>query len=601
MNAEDFLDLAKITCLTNLPADAPVPAPTLVHLLAKLLCAAASGQGALELAKFKLAPVEIAEISRYPHIFTIEHGLVLLPRYAGYAARVRRFFETRLAESVAAFDATSVHEALNSVLPRQVLRNEEGAVVFDNAHQRLAIAALLDARVGVLTGGPGTGKTATAAALLAIRKRLDPSLRPQDVLVTAPTGKAACRISESILKSVGHLQGLSNSETEFLQSIRSLTLHKALEWSPIPPERGGPFRRDANRPLEARVVLVDEASMVDLSLMFSLVRALPETASLLLLGDSDQLESVEVGGILAELVQRARHAPLPGPASLKISQRLALNGAEALGDYESGLPEAPNSAHPALPGLVFGLRFSRRAMNAQWVLELAQLVRPGAMTTFAQVQKCFHVHTGNLNWHQGPSQRARAEHLHPRWRDWSERSKEWTHFSEHSPEEALLSALERLTHFQLLCTTNTQVDRSNAEGIRILTPERALGAGNIPHGCPIIIQTNSHPLGLTNGDVGIALGNAHGHAATVALFPSPGEKPRVIPLAQLPEYRPAFALTIHKSQGSEWKHVAIELPAQAETALLTRNLLYTAITRSGGKIELLGSENALRQIAMLPQ
>jgi exodeoxyribonuclease V alpha subunit len=127
-----------------------------------------------------------------------------------------------------------------------------------------------------------------------------------------------------------------------------------------------------------------------------------------------------------------------------------------------------------------------------------------------------------------------------------------------------------------------------------------LGAGNIPHGCPIIVQANSHALGLTNGDVGIALGAISGRAATVALFPSPGGSPRIVPLAQLPEYRPAFALTIHKSQGSEWNHVAIEMPAQAEAALLTRNLLYTAITRSSGKIELLGQEKVLRQIAALP-
>jgi len=600
MNAEDFLDLAKITCLTNLPADAPAPAPSLVHLLAKLLCAAASGQGALELAKLKLAPEEIAAIGAYPHLFTVEHGLVLLPRYAGHAAWVRRFFETRLAEPGDTFDGEAVRRALDSVLPRQELRNEQGAVVFDNAHQRLAIAALLDARVGVLTGGPGTGKTATAAALLAIRKRLEPDLRPEDVLVTAPTGKAACRISESILKSIGHLHGLSAAETEFLQAIRSLTLHKALEWSPIPSERGGPFRRNANRPLEARVVLVDEASMVDLSLMFSLVNALPASASLLLLGDSDQLESVEVGGILAELVQRARHAALPGPLHHQIAQRLALTDTQALLDYQSGLPDAPKSPHTALPGLVYGLRYSRRAMKAQWVLELAQLVRPGAPTTFDEIQNCLRTYSGNLNWHREPCVRTRAEHLHPRWREWSEQAQCWTGFSENTAEELLLNALEWLTHFQLLCSTNAQVDRANAEGIRLLTPERALGAGNIPHGCPIIVQANSHALGLTNGDVGIALGAISGRAATVALFPSPGGSPRIVPLAQLPEYRPAFALTIHKSQGSEWNHVAIEMPAQAEAALLTRNLLYTAITRSSGKIELLGQEKVLRQIAALP-
>jgi exodeoxyribonuclease V alpha subunit len=609
MNHDDFLDLARVTCLTNLPSDATPPGAAIVELLAKLLCAAAGGQGALELSKLRLSGQDLANVVAHPHLFALEHGLVLLPRYAGHAARVRSFFETRLGQTATTFDAALVEPAINSVLPHQVISDASGAVIFDNAHQRLAIAALLDVPVGVLTGGPGTGKTATAAALLAVRKRLQPDLLPEQILVTAPTGKAACRIGESILKAVEHLQNLSAEEMDFLKQIRSRTLHKALEWGPIPPERGGPFRRNASRPLDARLVLVDEASMVDLSLMRALVSALPEDASLLLLGDSDQLESVEVGGILAELVQRGRHAPLPDTTANCIAARLGLSPETVRGNHRSGLPsgagpdadsttgaQAPGVRAP-LPGLVFGLQFSRRAMKARWVLDLAALVRPGTQATFEQIQSCLETHAGKLRWHRDASNQFRSQVLHAKWTEWSDAARNWAGFSPATPEVLPREALEMLSRFQLLCSTNAQVDRANTEGIRLLTPERALKLGNLPHGCPVIIQSNSHALGLTNGDVGIAIGEIHGSAAAMAVFPTAEGAPRFIPLAQLPDYKPAFGLTIHKSQGSEWSQIAIELPRQAEAALLTKNLLYTAITRSSGSIDLSGTEDVLRQIA----
>ena len=150
--------------------------------------------------------------------------------------------------------------------------------------------------------------------------------------------------------------------------------------------------------------------------------------------------------------------------------------------------------------------------------------------------------------------------------------------------------------FQLLCSTNAQVDRANADGLALLWDHTRGSHANLPHGCPIIIQINSRTLGLSNGDVGIALGSAPHEPATLGLFPSSDGAPRLIPLAQLPEHKPAFGLTIHKSQGSEWEHVAIELPPEAAAALLSRNLLYTAITRSRNRLSLFGKEATLRQL-----
>jgi exodeoxyribonuclease V alpha subunit len=176
----------------------------------------------------------------------------------------------------------------------------------------------------------------------------------------------------------------------------------------------------------------------------------------------------------------------------------------------------------------------------------------------------------------------------------------WCKLSDHCTEAELNEPLQLLSDFQLLCSTNLQVDRANAEGVAILTDpthkRTAASVSALPHGCPIIIQTNSHTLGLTNGDVGVAIGPAPGSAATVAIFSSPGEAPMLIPLPQLPLHRPAFGLTIHKSQGSEWGRIAIELPSKSESALLSKNLLYTAITRASRGIDIIGPEDVLQAV-----
>jgi exodeoxyribonuclease V alpha subunit len=152
-----------------------------------------------------------------------------------------------------------------------------------------------------------------------------------------------------------------------------------------------------------------------------------------------------------------------------------------------------------------------------------------------------------------------------------------------------------LGKFQLLCSTNLQVDRANAEGIRALKTNNSAPQG-LPHGCPLLILSNHPPADLSNGDIGIALGSHHGGPADLALFPSSAGQARLLPIAQLPAHAPAFGLTIHKSQGSEWESVVIELPPDPHSALLTKNLIYTAITRSSRSIHLYGTPPVLQSL-----
>lgn len=541
----------------------------------------------------------------HPLFFAIDGPWLLLPRYAAHLRFVRAFFEDRLKTPLqsCSHNNEAICESLNSILPPRQIRSDSGQLVFDNVHQRLAIAGLIHARAGILIGGPGTGKTTTAAALLAIHKRLNPSMEAASVLVTAPTGKAACRIAEAIARASNQLENLSQEERIFLQNIRSLTIHSALQWSRISPEKGGPFRRNSANPLEAKIVLVDEASMVDLSLMAALTAAIDSNTTLLLLGDSNQLKSVEVEGVISELVERGASSELEADTLESISKRTNLDPETVSQYFRDGLasPKALAFNQSALPGIAFGLKYSHRAKHAPWILKLAELFRPGTQRTLDELTALLEqTQDSNLVWHPRKRSRSNDSVCSPFWKSWAESAKHWIHFSADSPTESLLKPLSLLSKFQLLCSTNAQVDQANADATNLLWPDRKPHSHGLPHGCPILVHANIRALDLSNGDVGIALGNNFGEPASLGLFPSSSGMPRLIPLAQLPAHGPAFALTIHKSQGSEWEHVVIELPQGSDSSMLSKNLLYTGITRSSQRIELFGDAKALEQILNRP-
>lgn len=601
-DSDGFLELALLSWNASASRTHGSPeqdAQKQIHLLAELLRAASLGTGAVRLPKSGTAFPSAETIDAHPEFFARQDDLVLLPRYAAYATEIRAFFAKKLSEKSQGFEDESVRAALDAILPsQQTSHPSTGEIVFDNVQQRLAIAALVDANVGIITGGPGTGKTTTAAGLLAVRKRLSPGFTADEVLIAAPTGKAACRIAEAIARATHHLQGLSDEETGFLRSIRSLTLHKALEWSLLPAEKGGPFQRGPNRTLDASLVIVDEASMIDTGLMHALIRALPAHASLLLLGDSDQLESVEVGGVLSDLMLRSRHSALPQNRLAQITRRLGMHAADISQLADTG-PSSFQADFQSVEfsGLAFGLKYSHRAMHAPWIIQLAAHVRPGTQTSMNSLVSLLESHpTTALEWvHDKPSREC-LQHCRTQWKSWQEASRAWQAFNSETDPDKLAAALDQLHAFQLLCSTNAQVERANKEGTALLWGAETAVPSALPHGCPILVNANSYTLGLSNGDVGIAIG-ARPHApATLALFDSSEGRPRLIPLPQLPEHGPAFALTIHKSQGSEWRHVAIELPAKTGSSVLSKNLLYTAITRSSGRLSLFGSHAVLKQV-----
>ncbi len=417
---------------------------------------------------------------------------------------------------------------------REILAEKSSFVLTEK--QRSALAAAVRERVFLLTGGPGTGKTALTAVLLRTLMRWR-GLDPTRVKLCAPTGRAAQRLRESLLAG-----GLD---------LPVETLHRLLGYHPP----SGRFARHAGDPLDADLVLVDEASMADVFILAALVQALSVGASLILVGDADQLPSVAAGSILSELLPDSRGAPLPS-ATLDRSHRsgqavLDLAAAVNAGDADGVLRALGGSVSDAdLPGVLNGfsetLFFTRRVDGltyAQWLEKIR---------------------------HASPEEEEKMLH----------------------PLADFLGGARILTcarHGALGCERINRLMRQRLE--RRFDPE-AGSSRRAPgfHGAPLLITRNDSRTGLSNGEVGLWLRRESG---LHAYFPRP-EKWLRLPAAFLPPQEPAFAVTVHKSQGSECYEALIVLP-EAGHRLLSREILYTAVTRARKTARLFASEAALRE------
>ena len=458
----------------------------------------------------------------------------------------RRVSEAVLARVGAALAAPP--EAAVVVFPALFPPRPDGEV----DRQAIAAAAALRQRVLFVAGGPGTGKTYTATRILALLKAAHPALR---VALAAPTGKAAARLSESLGGGVANLGDLgAGLPTE------AVTLHRLLG---AHPERAG-FRHDARAPLPHDLVLVDEGSMVDLPLFDALLAALRPEARLVVLGDPDQLPPVEVGSTFADLCAAGAGPAPPG-----------LEGfCDALG--LGGVPSSKSAA--PLAGSVVTLTESRRFTDTSDVGVFAVAVRDGdAGGAVAALRD-----RPALDLVEDDPAGAAAA--------WAGRFAPDVVGAE-TPGEAL----EALSRFRLLAAV-----RRGPRGVEGLNEavERALRAGGLvrwsPYGDrlyrgrPVLVTRNDAATGLSNGDVGVLWKVG---AGWVAAFP--GREP--VPVERLPAHEPAWALTVHKSQGSEFDAVGVVLPEPGTrgAGLVSRRLLYTAATRARGRVVVFGDADAV--------
>jgi exodeoxyribonuclease V alpha subunit len=452
-------------------------------------------------------------------------------------------------------------ESLDLLFPASA--STEGVVTQEPDWQKLACALATRERLTLITGGPGTGKTTTVVRLLAVLQS-DATRRgaPLRIALAAPTGKAAARLGESI---AGAVKLLPKTMQENIPD-KAVTLHKLLQ---IRPNQGN----DITSELAIDLVIVDEASMIDLEMMAKLLAAAPLTASLILLGDKDQLASVEAGAVMGQLCEGAVSGNYTPQTIAWVQQ---LTGSDLS-------PWAGNGS--ALAQQTVMLRLSHRFSEDSGIGLWAKAVNAGDTATVQNL------------WREAPTwahdskasvDRLQLQHSNDRnlialvRQGWEPYLSEIQHAKQGvCSDEQALKVLKAFSQFQVLCAV-----RDGPWGVVALNRLIASALGFQDDGWyagrPVMVNRNDYNLKLMNGDVGLCLPHVNG--LRVAFPDGSGGIHWVLP-SRLDAVESVFTMTVHKSQGSEFDHVCLVLPDQS-VAVLTRELLYTGITRAKTRLSL---------------
>ncbi|WP_428624700.1 exodeoxyribonuclease V subunit alpha [Sedimenticola sp.] len=474
----------------------------------------------------------------YRPLILDQAGRLYLQRYWAYEERLADQLLVRSRGTVS-IDQDRLRQGLDLLFPPQP------EVTID--WQKVAAAVAVQKQWSVISGGPGTGKTSTVVRILALLQEQADD-RPLVIALTAPTGKAAARLQDAIQRARADLP----VDPELLATIptQAMTLHRLMG------NRQGSvqFRHDAANPLPVDLLVIDEASMVDVALMAKVVDALPAGARLILLGDRNQLASVEAGAVLGDICgDTLGFTPV---FRQTLEQLTALS-----------LPPEEGAVNP-LADTVVQLRHSYRFGAHSGIGRLAELVNSGESEAAGQLlQQEDLTDIRLLEKSEDPVAFAVAAY-----RLYLKRIAEGV---------AVETVFADFDAFRVLC-----VLRSGPTGVVMLNQQirrQLVNEGWIPDGStlgypgrPVMITRNDHNLRLYNGDVGIFVPDESGKLQVC--FQTADGIRRVNP-SRLPPHETAFAMTVHKSQGSEFDRVLLVLP-EHESPLLSRELIYTGLTRS---------------------
>jgi exodeoxyribonuclease V alpha subunit len=478
-------------------------------------------------------------------------------------------------------DAKRVARALQDVIARPVIVQGKRIVMSDE--QCNVVSASARAGLTVISGGPGTGKTSIVVAIMRLMVRL--GVDPSQIALTAPTGKAAYRMGECVSESLTRIEDRDAVDQALLDAhLEPSTIHRLLGYSPD----SGRFRHHRNNPLSEKVVIVDEGSMLDVTLMERLTNAIPPGARLIILGDANQLPSVAAGSVFRDLVPSGEDGlGLLAAASMRLevnhrmksddaSGRSILLVARSINDGDTNLLNSVDEANAPI--------VVRRSSPEELAFDGVEFLAaaPRELGPFLD------------RWHAdqvrgGKDVAALVKH------EYIERDGGF----DDSDCERLRLLFAHLSKSRILCVT--RVFETGAERINARLHSRAAESANVAAeripfvvGEPLIVLRNDYERGLFNGDNGILLWVRRGSSAQVAMaiFPRGGNFVafRMEALREFVEL--GYAMTVHKAQGSEFDSIAIVLP-EKPVAVLTRELIYTAVSRSRTSVVIVGDESVL--------
>lgn len=426
--------------------------------------------------------------------------------------------------------------------------------------QLLAVCVAFLNDFSMITGGPGTGKTTTVSRLLAVLFESNPLLK---VVLAAQTGKASSRLKESLDANRSKLNLSPHLEAAF-DTIEAKTIHRLLGYKYKSIE----FKHNQQHPLGIDVLVLDESSMIDLPLFSKLLSAVSLGTKVILLGDRNQLSSVEVGSVFSDLCQSVSSA---NHYSAELLSDLAPIIQENIQTIESPAP--------LLQNVLVELKRSYRFSSVQPLGKFAQALLAGTpmdLSAYATIPE-----------EQGVYASTDLEH--------PELQAIFKQYLPYITETDDKIALEKFKDFRVLCAT-----KEGKHGVVEMNDLIQKKLSNhlktnqlYYHNKPIMITQNNYGLGLYNGDIGLI--RQHKDGRLMACFEAINQQVKYHEIAMLPAHQIAFAMTIHKSQGSEFKNVLLTLPVRADHHLLNRQLIYTGVTRAKEKVYLIASQEVFDQ------
>lgn len=499
--------------------------------------------------------------------FILHNDMLYMQRYFRYETmllrRLYQFFEQEQKEIEGRKDVLLQQKAL----VERLFNN--GQATNTDWQLAAAITAVLH-NFTIITGGPGTGKTTTVAKILALLFTLQPDMK---VALAAPTGKAGARMAESLMNANLDLEDTIKQK---FGNLKPATIHRLLGWQKDSPY----FRHNAGNPLIADLVIVDEASMIDVALFAKLLDAIAQGARIILLGDKDQLASVEAGSLFGDLCRAQNSLNKFTSEKAQYINQFVVQDAAKLGDEN-----IDNQNHPLFQHIV-ELRYSHRFKGDEGIGKISRAVINNDAIALAQFIDQPNDSTVIID----------QEYSTAIFENFIDEYKQYIQ------EPDILTALHKLNQLRLLCAVkvgNQGVYSVNAAVELHLASKGYIVRDSIFYNNrPIMVTQNNYTLGLYNGDVGILRPDENDvmKAWFIDSSESDGHKLKSVLPGFITQMETVFAMTIHKSQGSEFESVMVILP-NSPARLLTRELLYTGITRAKNQVIIQATKDVLMATA----